>query len=71
MILKLWLTFYFFLYFSLDLLIFSLEYVIIYLMSLIKLLDLLTSINFFSNRCSKSWFSSGADKHNLFVFRLI
>ena len=55
-----------FLFFFLDLLFLSLNYVIISLMLLTWLLKLLTSYNFFSSLCSKSIFSSGADGYNQF-----
>ena len=51
-----------FLYRFFDLLSLSLTYVIISLMLLIELSNELTSFSFFSNRCSKSIFSNGADE---------
>ena len=58
----------YFLYFFLDVLFLSLKYVHIFFMSLLWVLKLLTSFNFFSNICSKSLFSNGALGYNLSVF---
>ena len=57
-----------FFYFFLDLLFLSLKYEIICSMLLIWLLKLLTSFIFFSNLCSRSMFSNGAEGFNLSVF---
>ena len=59
----------YFLYFFFDYMFLSSKYVIISLMLLIELLKLLTSLNFFSNFCSRSKFSiDGAVGYNLSVF---
>ena len=60
----------YFLYFSLDLLILCLKYVIISLMLLFELVKEMKSFFFFSNQCSKSIFSNGADENKLSVFLL-
>ena len=57
-----------FFYFLLDLLFLSLKYAIISLMLLKWLLKLLTSLIFFSNLCSGSIFSNGAEGYNLSHF---
>ena len=61
----------YFLYFFLDLLFFSLTYVVISLILSIEILKLLMSIPFFSSLCYKSNFFNGAERYILSAFASI